>query len=64
MGVFGSSRAARWTKDRINALTTAEVRQLRANAERLRNTEVAALCDEVLGERPRGVARQPKAAAR
>jgi hypothetical protein len=64
MGVFGSGRAVRWTKDRINLLTTAEVRQLRANAERLRNAEVAALCDQVLGERPRGGARQPKQAAR
>jgi hypothetical protein len=53
MQVFAHRRAAHWTKDRISALSTAEIRQLRANAERLQETELAALCDEVLGERPR-----------
>ena len=37
-----------WTKDRIQTLTKPEVKQLRANAERLREPEVVALCDEVL----------------
>jgi hypothetical protein len=37
-----------WTKDRIQTLTKPEVKQLRANAERLQEPEVVALCDEVL----------------
>ena len=42
------SRAADWTKDRIQTLSKPEVKQLRANAERLQEPEVVALCDEVL----------------
>ena len=37
-----------WTKDRIQTLSKPEVKQLRANAERLHEPEVVALCDEVL----------------
>lgn len=46
-------RAALWTKDKIDLLSTPEVRNLHANAERLLETEIAALCIEVLGTRPR-----------
>ena len=62
MHVFPRTRVARWTHDKISSLSTAEVRQLRANALRLAETEIAALCDEVLGRRPRGAApaRRPK----
>jgi hypothetical protein len=57
-------RAALWTKDKIDLLTTPEVRNLHANAERLLETEIAALCLEVLGTRPRsGVAAPAKPAA-
>ena len=42
------SRAADWTLDRIQTLSKPEVKQLRANAERLQEPEVVALCDEVL----------------
>ena len=52
--VFRAAQAARWTKDRITSLSTAEVQSLRSNAERLSETEIVALCDDVLGERPRG----------
>jgi hypothetical protein len=38
-----------WTKDRIQTLTKPEVKQLRANAQRLDEPGVVALCDEVLG---------------
>lgn len=38
-----------WTLGRIQALTKPEVKQLRANAERLDEPGVVALCDEVLG---------------
>jgi hypothetical protein len=47
-----------WTKDRIQTLTKPEVKQLRANAERLQEPEVVALCDEVLS----GKAKSAKAA--
>jgi len=46
-------RAALWTKDKIDLLSTPDVRNLHANAERLLETEIAALCIEVLGARPR-----------
>ena len=60
-------RAALWTKDKIDLLSTPEVRNLHANAERLLETEIAALCIEVLGSRQRtGVTApdKPKAAPR
>jgi len=47
-----------WTKDRIQTLSKPEVKQLRANAERLQEPEVVALCDEVLS----GKAKLAKAA--
>ena len=57
-------RAALWTKDKIDLLSTPEVRNLHANAERLLETEIAALCIEVLGARPRtGVTAPAKPAA-
>jgi hypothetical protein len=45
--------AALWTREKISLLTTPEVRSLHANAERLMEPEIAALCIEVLGARPR-----------
>ena len=43
-----------WTEDRIEPLSTAEVRQLRANAGALGKQDVVALCDGVLRHRPKG----------
>lgn len=37
-----------WTKERIELLSKAEVRQLRSNAERLDAAEIVIWCDEVL----------------
>lgn len=48
------ARSVDWTKDRIAALATPEVRQLRVNAERLNDPEIMQRCDAVLDERPRG----------
>ena len=48
------ARSVDWTKDRIAALATPEVRQLRLNAERLNDPEIMQRCDQVLDERPRG----------
>lgn len=55
---FKPRRAVSWTKDRIELLSTAEVEQLRANADRLNETEIAALCSEVLGARPKANRKQ------
>lgn len=64
MRIVRPTRAAQWTRERIDALSTAEVRQLRDNAERLQETEIAALCEQVLGSRPRGGARKGAKAAK
>jgi len=62
MRLHGRGRVAKWSRERISTLSTPELRQLRLNAERLCETEVAALCAELLEERPRGRApvRRPK----
>ena len=62
MQKFARARVALWTREKIESLSTPEARQLRANALRLAETEIAALCDEVLGARPHGTApvRRPK----
>ena len=54
-----------WTRDRIQTLTKPEVKQLRANAERLDEPGVVALCDEVLSSKakPAGSAAPRKAKA-
>jgi len=57
---FKRGRAALWTREKIEPMTTLEIRQLLANAERLGEPGIAALCDEVLGERPRGRAVERK----
>jgi hypothetical protein len=49
-----------WTKERIALLGTVEVKQLRANAERLNDPEIVGRCNEVLGERPRSGVSKPK----
>ncbi|HEX6268293.1 MAG TPA: hypothetical protein VFZ81_15520 [Burkholderiales bacterium] len=57
-------RVAKWNKEQIDKLTTPELRVLLENAERLKEPEVAALCNELLDSRPRGRApkkRAPKA---
>ena len=55
-----------WTLDRIQTLTKPEVKQLRANAERLEEPGVVALCDVVLSSKAKpastGTARSAKAA--
>ena len=53
-----------WTKDRIQTLSKPEVKQLRANAERLQEPGVVALCDEVLSSKAKPAsttAARPKA---
>lgn len=58
MAVFPrvAGKAAQWTRERIDALVTADVKQLRVNAENLSEPEVMTWCDEVLLARPKGIA--------
>ncbi|OFZ97916.1 MAG: hypothetical protein A2Z64_07725 [Betaproteobacteria bacterium RIFCSPLOWO2_02_67_12] len=62
MRILGRGRVAMWTREKISSLSTPELRQLHQNAERLHETEVATLCAEVLGARPRSRAavRRPR----
>ena len=46
--VFKHSRAREWTPERVAQLSAQDIKQLRANAERLNESDLAALCDEVL----------------
>jgi len=63
--VFKSGRAALWTRERLQRLGRQELLHLRANAERLAEPELAALCEEVLSELPaRGPARRGAALSR
>jgi hypothetical protein len=61
MRLVKPGRTAAWTKDRIEGLSTAEVRQLRDNAARLSEAEIVALCDEVIKARPRTAAKSAPA---
>ena len=49
-----AARRVEWTSERIAALTTPDVKQLRLNAERLNSPEIVERCDAVLKARPRG----------
>ena len=53
MRLVQPGRSAAWTKERIDALTTPEIRQLRENALRLGETEIVGLCDEIIKVRPK-----------
>jgi len=44
-------RSVEWSKERIAALGTTEIAQLRVNAERLNDPDIMGRCDEVLKER-------------
>ena len=47
-GVFKQSAAQEWTPERVAKLSAQEIKQLRANAERLNEMDIAALCTEAL----------------
>jgi hypothetical protein len=49
---FRTGRAERWTRERLQDLGREELKQLRANAERLAEAELASLCDELLTSFP------------
>lgn len=48
-----AGKAVQWTRERIEALGTADVRQLRANAEKLSEPGIVGWCDEILQGRPK-----------
>lgn len=54
MQIVARGRVAKWSKEKIDQLSTPELRALLANAERLKEPEIAALCNELLDARPRG----------
>ena len=47
-------RVAKWSREKLDTLSTIELRQLYINAQRLNEPEISALCDEILNSRPRG----------
>jgi len=61
MGIMRPTRSVDWTKDRIAALATPEVQQLRANAERLNDPEIMERCNVVLGERRKAASAKSRA---
>jgi hypothetical protein len=54
MRIMGRGRIAKWSKEQLDKLSTLELRALLVNAERLKEAEVTALCNELLDARPRG----------
>ena len=50
--VFKTGRAAQWTRERVQQLGRQELLHLHANAERLGEPELAALCAEILKQLP------------
>jgi hypothetical protein len=60
MQTLRRSKVALWTRDKIETLTTLEVRQLQANALRLAEPEIAAICELVLDARPHGHPPEPR----
>jgi hypothetical protein len=61
MQITQRGRVARWTREKLDTLSTIELRQLYVNAQRLQETEIATMCNDILTARPRGVAPVRKA---
>jgi hypothetical protein len=51
--VLPRGRIVNWTREQLDRLSTEDLRSLRANAEGRKETEVVALCDEILAGRPK-----------
>ena len=52
--ILPRGRVTTWSREQIDKLSTADLKALLANAERLQESEVATLCRTVLAARPRG----------
>jgi hypothetical protein len=50
---FKRTRASEWTRERLNQLSRQDLLNLQANAARLGEPELAALCDELVKARPK-----------
>jgi hypothetical protein len=61
MAIAKPTRTVDWTNDRIAALTTREVQQLRENAERLNHPEIAQRCATVLSDRRKAAGAKSRA---
>ena len=64
MALLPRGRVAKWDREKIDKLSTPELRQLMINAERLGEPEIAATCKEILIARPRGLPTVRKARAK
>jgi hypothetical protein len=62
MRIVRPGRSVDWTKDKIAALTTLDVRQLRANAVRLNAPDIMERCDAVLSERRKAASAKSRSA--
>lgn len=58
--ILPRGRVATWDREKLEALSTPELRQLLVNAEGRNETTVAAICGELLDARPRGRAPAPR----
>ncbi len=56
--VLPRGRVANWTREQLDKLSSDDLRSLRANAEGRKETEVAALCSEILQGRGTGRGRK------
>jgi hypothetical protein len=56
--VLPRGRVATWTREQLDRLSTDDLRALLANAQKLKEDEVAALCAEILEKRPRARGRK------
>lgn len=63
-GAFKTAGASTWTRERLDQLTRQDILNLQANAARLGEQELAALCGELLKERPRRGPAGTRAASR
>ena len=52
--ILPRGRIATWTPEKLATLSTAELKTLLENAERLGEPEVAQLCRAIIKKRPRG----------
>ncbi len=55
---FKPKHGSDWTPERIEQLSTQDIRQLRANAERLGETTIVAHCDGALAARRKPAAKR------
>ena len=62
--ILPRGRVATWTRERLEKMSTPELRALLDNAERLKETEIAQLCSEILDKRPHGHTPARKRAAK